>query len=139
MKRFAIALLFLLCVCPAFANIKTETLITYCKAYVQAEDNGKTTFDSNVQANGYNRCFGFVEGYMEESNGELAYADKTHTKLVTGNWQSVTPDQMIRVFVKYVSDNPEALNKEAVFVLWYSAMKAGLYAYTPASVSPVDN
>jgi hypothetical protein len=33
----------------------------------------------------------------------------------------------------------EALNKAAVFVLWYSAYKAGLYAYTATPANPVEN
>ena len=136
MKRFAIALLFL-CGCHAFASVTTETLIVDCKGYVQAQDNGKTTFDNNEQAGQSNRCIGFVAGYMDEAAGELQ-RDKDN-KLSTGNWQNVTADQVIRVFVKYVNANPEALNKAAVFVLWYSAYKAGLYAYTATPANPVEN
>lgn len=137
MKRFAIALLFLALATSAFATVTTETLIADCKGYVQAQDNGKTTFDSNEQAGQSNRCIGFVAGYMDEATGELQ-RDK-HNKLSTGNWQNVNADQVIRVFVKYVNANPETLNKSAVFVLWYSAYKAGLYAYTPVPAQPVDN
>jgi len=140
MKRFAIALLFL-CGCHAFAAsiLSTETLVADCKDYVKAQDNGKTTYDNNEQAGASNRCIGFVKGFMDESSGQLYFADDSHKKMVIGDWQSVTPTQEIRVFVKYVIDNPEILNRNAVETLWVSAYKAGLYTTTPVPVKPVDN
>jgi hypothetical protein len=140
MKRFAIALLFLLCVSPAFAALtKTETLVSDCKMWIQAADNGKSTYDSDAQGYAATRCTWFVVGFIEESAGELVFADDTHKKMSTGNWQDVTASQVIRVFVKYVTDNPDTLNKSAVAVLWLSAVKSRLYAYTPVPVQPVEH
>ena len=43
----------------------------------------------------------------------LAWGDgEPHKTLTVGNWQDrVTPDQAIRVFVKYANDNPALLNR----------------------------
>ena len=128
MKRFAIALLFLLCSCTAFANITTETLVADCKDYVKAQDNGKTTYDSSTQAQAASRCIGYVKGFMDESQGE-AFARSGSNIVLVGTWQNITADQEIRVFVKYVVANPESLNKDAVFTLRESADSAGLYKY----------
>jgi hypothetical protein len=64
--------------------------------------------------------------------GELAWADDSaHTKLVVANWQDgVSTDQLIRVFVKYVSDNPAELNKPANAVIRRSAEASELYGYS---------
>lgn len=133
MKHFAIAILFLALATSAFAAT-TETVITDCKAFVTAQ------YDSTDQALAINRCFGYVAGFMDEAQYEMIYADTAHTKLSIGSWEAeVKPGQVIRVFVKYVSDNPETLNKPAVFVLWLSAVKSGLYKYADVPVQPVEN
>lgn len=69
--------------------------------------------------------------------GELTWADESnHTKLVIGNWQDgVSTDQLIRVFVKYVNDNPDnpaELNKLANAVIRRSAEASELYSYSAA-------
>lgn len=78
--------------------------------------------------------------FMDEAQYEMVYADTAHTKLSIGSWETdVKPDQVIRVFVKYVSSNPETLNKAAVSVLWLSAVKSGLYKYTAVPIRPTEN
>lgn len=137
-RQYAVAVLIMLTSLLSHASIKAETLMTDCKAYVQAQDNGKPNYDSKAQEDSSNICIGFVSGYMEEAAGELIL-DKAHNRLQTCDWQNVNTNQVIRVFVKFVDATPELLNKEAVVVLWASSIKAGAYACTPIPVQPTDN
>jgi hypothetical protein len=139
MKRFLIALLFLLCVSPVFATT-ADVVATDCKAYIAGQDNGKTTYDNFEQGIQANRCLGYIAGFVDESTYELFFVDEAHVKTAKGQWQQNTKvDQVIRVFVKYVQANPETLNKEAVDILRLSAVKAGIYIYVTVPVQPVDN
>ena len=115
-----------------FPGILTAaTLQTNCDHYVAGADNGKSTFDSPEQKQGYDFCLGFVGGVMNEMAAEIFWVDSQRTAVAVGQWDDVTPDQMIRVFLKYVKSNPESLNKPACIILRTAAENSGLYKETP--------
>lgn len=87
------------------------------------------THDQKTDAQG-NYCYAYIRGVKDAMDGDLAWADDTHKKIVIGNWaDGVTADQLIRVFVKFVNENPEALNKPASITVRQSAEAAQLYSY----------
>ncbi len=107
------------------------------KSAVAQRDQCNAWLDQRKDVNGLrdaDRCYAYMRGVQEEMAGELAWADEgAHTRLVVGNWQDgVSTDQLTRVFVKYVNDNPAELNKPANAVIRRSAEASELYTYSSA-------
>lgn len=135
MKRILLTLCILVASAAAVSAqtglVTTQILKSDCDAYIAGEDNGKTSYDSETQAQGSQRCLGYVKGYMDESSDEMRWKDTGRTEVVVIVWQTVTADQMIRVFVKYVTANPETLNRAAAETLIISASIPGLLKWMP--------
>jgi len=131
MKVATLAILVAVLACSAFATTSTDTLNALCIQYIAQPD---TPTPSNMG------CMSYVKGVTEEMDGELVTIDGQ--KYATGNWaENVSFGQVIRVFVKYVTANPETLNKPAFLTIRASAVASGLYAYTAfkAPVIPSNN
>jgi hypothetical protein len=110
----------------ASAQMKTETVKAMCDAQIAAMSASKPVDRG---------CGNFMQGVKDEMDGELSWADDAHRALAVGNWQDgVSLGQIIKVFMKYVNDNPATLNKPAIAVLRQSVEAVGLYTYTPVTV-----
>jgi|ERR1700733_6473132 len=108
-------------------QMKTETVKTMCDVQIAAMAAAKAVDRG---------CGNFIQGVKEEMGGELSWADDTHKALALGNWQEgVSLGQTIKVFMKYVNDNPATLNKPAVVTFRQSVEAAGLYTYAPLSIA----
>jgi hypothetical protein len=125
--------------CQAATNPSAQQLKNGCETYIAAKAAGKyDTADHLKQGEG---CFTYIKGIVDEMEGELAWGDDNHTKLVTGGWPDggIATDQALRVFVKYANDNPVTLNKPATTILRQSVEAAGLYTYTPVTIGNTGN
>jgi Rap1a immunity proteins len=131
-----LAILILAAGCQAAsAQVGSQPMKEHCAVYIAIHDNGNKA-DNAEQMKLSQACLGYVLGLKDEMEGELAWGDgEPHKTLTVGNWQDrVTPDQAIRVFVKYANDNPALLNKPATMVFRQSMEAAGLYTYTPVTL-----
>jgi hypothetical protein len=132
----AIAVLFGACQFASAAETlrRTDTLKNSCDLYLAATDvSGKHNFANTKDALDGMNCIAYLGGLEDEMEGELAWPDDTHKKLVAGTWQDgITAYQIVRVFVDYVEKNPASLNKGAPATFRQSAEAAGLYSYVPA-------
>jgi hypothetical protein len=143
-KYIAIAVLMLGTLANASGTLKVPSLKSDCNVYIAVEDNGKTTFDSAAQVAPYNRCLGYVKGMADEMAGEIfiGTVGTPSGTVYTGQWNgSGDINQVIRVFVKYVNEHPDMLDKEISLVFRTSVDSIGLYTYTkrPKSIVPSDN
>jgi hypothetical protein len=144
MKNLGLLLVFAACLGlatrgQAATNPSAEQVKKGCETYIAAKSTGKCdTADHLKQGEG---CFTYIKGVVDEMEGELAWGDDSHTKLVMGNWSGggIATDQALRVFVKYANDNPITLNKPATAVLRQSMEAAGLYVYSPVAIGNGGN
>ncbi len=118
MKTLLIVLLCSVAWGSAYATpFSTASLKTDCDEYVSA---GLTP--SGI---GASFCAGYVIAFREMEDGyTVQAADGTVSQY---SWaDGVTPDQVIRVFVRYVNDHPEFLNKSAIETLLRATGDMGL-------------
>lgn len=130
---------FLLSVTTAHAEpFRTDALSMFCDAYVAGvtSDGEETHYADQTEAVKGFVCLSYVRGIVDESEGESWSLD---SKDVLGRWESDRINQVIRVFLKFVADNPEMLNKPAHAVVLASAIKAGLYRTHVAAVPLVPS
>ena len=116
--------------CPTFASYRVSNLNTVCIAYA-APQHTLTPNDMD--------CAAYVDGITSEMQYEIFSTPKG---FVVGTWaDGVSVDQVIRVFIKYVQANPEALNKDCGIVIRDAAVQAGLYKATlyKAPIVPSEN
>lgn len=105
----AFALLFI-CV-SAHASRTGNDLLAECKVSVKLADD-KNAPATNSQMMGANHCAGLVEGVMDtvalwsEMNKSQKYSTEHCACILNG----VTPEQAIRIVVKYLEDNPNLLH-----------------------------
>ena len=128
------AIVFVILTLSTFASaqyVDSSTMRDQCITYIAQKDNGKTTWDGIQQATEAMNCLGFANGFMDEAIGEIVPDVAGSDNFVVGYWGTIKPDQLIRVFVKYVNANPELLNQPAVIVMRKCAVQAGLYTFTP--------
>ena len=110
-------MLVFLIVSPAFAIGTSPTdgneLLKNCKEYTRIVDNGGTASKTEYVESGY--CLGYVTGVIDDhfmwqiSEGSPLDSTK-HFCLPDG----VTPDQAVRVLVKWLDDHPARLHERAI-------------------------
>jgi hypothetical protein len=105
------------------APISTTALKADCDAYVRFDQSQQPTFGASY-------CMGYVLAFTEAAAGDMGRnPDGTFFEC---NWaDGVSADQVTRVFIKYVNDHPESLNKRALETLWRATAESGLRTATP--------
>ena len=120
MRNFVLGLFLLVgLACPSFAILTTTDFKALCTLYA---DKGTDTAEGIA-------CLSYASGVVDESAFELFSKDG---KYFVGGWaDGATTNQAILVFMKYITANPEALNKPAAIVFRWASISAGLYIYVP--------
>jgi hypothetical protein len=73
-------------------------------------------------------CIGYMQGLYDATSGlRIAMDDGGVVKIVYAD--NVTTEQIIHVYVKYVTDNPEVENKAAAYVYVDAMVKAKLMGF----------
>jgi len=109
MKNLAIALLFLLCTCMAFAASDGNQLLHDCQVSIHAEDTGTLLEREEIPAT---YCVAVVHGVSDLAQvwGGVEYPL---------GW---TEAQGIRVVVAYLERHPESLHKRDTLLI-YTALR----------------
>jgi CTP:molybdopterin cytidylyltransferase MocA len=111
-----VVLLTLTCGVASATPYSTAALKTDCDFYVTAG------VDSGIAAT---FCAGYVLAFTQMEEGYTVQT--TDGPVYQYSWaDGVTADQVIRVFVKYVNDHPELLNKSAIETLLRATGDTGL-------------
>jgi hypothetical protein len=114
-------------------DVKTSSTVKdWCSKWVALESTPRV---SAVDASDAGMCLGYIMGIMEqvainpipETQDQPDGTVKPTGKFFNWSWgQAVTPDQIARVFVKFVKDSPEWLDKPAYLAIETACMKDGL-------------
>jgi len=106
-------------------SYSTAKLKTNCDAYVIADAGGAL----NPDEIGF--CIGYVIAFTETAQGTTVQDTGTISEF---HWaDGVSADQVIRVFLKYVNNHPEVLNKGAITSLILATGEVGLWTSTPVA------
>ncbi|MGB7599337.1 MAG: hypothetical protein WBM24_03445 [Candidatus Sulfotelmatobacter sp.] len=115
------------------AHVKSVSQIkTWCDAYLVLES---TSHVLAIQASDGGLCEGYIVGLMEQVSLSpvLDIADGASVpngKFLMGAWgEAVTADQVTRVFMKLVNDQPQWLDKPAYLAIEKACMDNGLLTY----------
>jgi hypothetical protein len=101
----------------------------WCDAYIALES---TSHVSTIQASDAGLCEGYIVALMEQVSLSpvLDIADGVsgpNGKFIIGTWgEAVTTDQVTKVFIKFVNDQPQWLDKPAYLVIEKACMDEGL-------------
>jgi hypothetical protein len=104
----------------------------WCDAYIAL---GFTSHVPAIQASDAGMCGGYIVGLMEQVSLSpvLDFADGASVpngKFLIGTWgEAVTEDQVARVFIKLVNDQPQWLDKPAYLAIEKACMNNGLLTY----------
>lgn len=81
----------------AQAAAPAQTAKKACDVWISATNNGN--YGGNIdRLKAGEACATYIRGVKDEMEGELAWGDDSHTKLIVGNWEDgVTTEQAIRV------------------------------------------
>ena len=119
-------------------RVKTVSQIKpWCDAYLTLES---TSHVSAFQATDAGMCEGYIMALMEQVALDpipdmVDLADDTSVpngKFLIGTWgEAVTTDQVTRVFIKLVNDQPQWLDKPAFMVIETACTDIGLLTYKP--------
>jgi len=105
---------------------------TWCDAYLALES---TSHVPAIHASDAGLCEGYIVGLMEQVSLSpvLDIADGASVpngKFLMGTWgEAVTADQVTRVFIKLVNDQPQWLDKPAYLAIEKACMDNGLLTY----------
>ena|SRR5271166_123266 len=139
MKYLTIFFTLLLSSCFCFAGVRSASdLKADCEIYIRQEDNGKKTFDSVAEGYASVRCLNYVMGWADATQFS-PFVGEGNKQWYLQFSDGVTPDQIVRVFVKFVEENPTWLNKDAPTALIQSVAKPGLILKYPVIPAPVSN
>jgi hypothetical protein len=131
MKTLLVVLLCIVASSSALAApYSTANLKADCDAYIAF------TAGSALKPAEDGFCMGYVLAFTQmEAGYTVQVPDGSFYKY---DWtDGVTGDQVIRVFVKYVNDHPEFLNKSAIASLLLATGETGLRTGTPLAKSIV--
>jgi hypothetical protein len=124
-------------------HVKTTSQIKpWCDAYLALESAPHV---SPIQAGDGGMCEGYIVGLMEQVSLSPVLditegADGVSVpngKFLLGTWgEAVTAEQVTRVFIKFVNDQPQWLDKPAYLTIEKACMDSGLIAYKQWSPPP---
>ncbi|MGB8583157.1 MAG: Rap1a/Tai family immunity protein [Candidatus Sulfotelmatobacter sp.] len=122
-----LALLMVIVAACCFASAQGDTTIPKTAAYHKQQCEA---YIGQQRSSTADICIAYTRGMKDSMDGDLAWMDDTHKRVVVGTWaDGVTVDQLIRVFVKFANDNPAMLNQSAVSVFRRSVEATNLYTY----------
>lgn len=102
----------------------------WCDTYLALQS---TPHVPAIQATDAGLCEGYIVGLMEQVSLDpfLDIADGApNGKFLIGTWgDAVSADQVTRVFIKFVSDQPQWLDKPAYLAIEKACMDNGLLTY----------
>jgi Rap1a immunity proteins len=102
-----------------------EQVLTECKQAMNFLDEGSDILQKDNAVADVGLCLGYLSGFRDSHTADSLIINRIKPGL---NFycmpDSVTPGQMARVVVKYLSDHPEVLHKSRPFVVLDSFMKA---------------
>jgi len=114
------------CLCPrasaqyAFSML-ADTLADSCRASARVDDGGATAPVKDIIV--AQRCVGYLMGVLDgfEMVRASKEMDPAHTICMP---EGVRDQQVVRIFMKYVNDHPDVLNKSAPAVVWLAMHQA---------------
>lgn len=123
-KLLVLSILFAL-LCPVNAHAVTgetgQTLLTAC--------------ESKTDSQQFAWCVGYIQGHGDGLDGVITTNNKgEHFKISFAD--GVTVSQCVLVFIKYMHENPEVLNKSADEALGYAMVGKGLMILTKVKTAP---
>lgn len=116
----------LACICPrasaqyAFSML-ADTLADSCRVSARIDDGGATAPVKDIII--AERCVGYLMGVLDgfEMVRATKEMDPAHTICMP---DGVKGPQAVRIFLKYINDHPEVLNKSAPAVVWLAMHQA---------------
>jgi hypothetical protein len=140
---FTLALFFAL---PAFAQVKTNDMVRYCKASERISSfidaNGDVSHFSSEEWLSDGICSGFFNGFMGGEQGLSYVADGEVFEIEITD--GVTVSQAIRLFLTYTSTHPDSTSKPLIEVVISSLVAGGVItsksigSLTPSNKKPTS-
>jgi hypothetical protein len=142
-NRLQLALISLMILCSSAmwsqdVSVRTVSQVKpWCDKWIALEPTSRA---SAIDASDGGMCLGYIMGLKEQVSINPVpdmekKADGTATpngKFILGIWgEAVTPDQIARVFVKFVADQPQWLDKPAFTAIETACLDMGLLTYKP--------
>ena len=113
------AFLVLLFAMPALANSQDGSFfLQACGATIKQADGGNITADE-TSASIY--CIGYVAGFLDAYSVGTSFSK--NEKIICTPKQGITNDQGIRIFVKYLRENPKVLHESGRMSLFVALAK----------------
>lgn len=112
------------------AQHTTQDLVKDCKAYITVSNHMPSQANDDV-INAV-EAISFIRGYMTGLDG--AAINIRETTYVLHLADGVSPDQVIRVYLKYTDAHPEILNKDIDNTLFLAMIDAKLWQPAKAHV-----